>query len=119
MSRNLPPNRRRMESLDELRHHLDARFDLIQRHVDDRIDRIEAMIKTLGTAPSDVVSVQEAATILKRSVGAVYHLKKELKGSRKGGRIYFSRKVLEQWMLSNPSQTLAELVSEAKRGRRR
>lgn len=103
-----------MSTIEELQRHIDDRID--------RIDRIEAMIKTLSSPPptGDVIGIEEAMIELRRSKQSIYNMVslRQVPFSKIRGRLYFSRKQLQEWMLSNPSKSLEELVLEAKRGRK-
>ena len=87
-------------------------------HLFNKVENIERLL--LQKAEPDlggdkVLTIREAAEILKLSVPTLYGLvsRSQIPVSKKGKRLYFSRDELMSWIKSGRKSTTAEMESEA------
>lgn len=97
-------------------------FEDLKAHIDARLDSIESRIARMQPdAPEqDAIDIKAAAVLLGRTITAVHHLvhQRAIPSSKKGGRLYFSRKALSEWMLGHARKTVGEMATAARTGRK-
>lgn len=87
--------------------------NLIQDAVRQAIDETSNIQSTLAT--DELLTVQQAAAFLKLAVATIYAMvqRKELPVCKRGGRLYFSKAELIEYVKSGRKKTAAEITAEA------
>ncbi len=87
----------------------------------EKVNRLENLLNQKQEQPTpetteDFLSIQEAAKLLHLTVPTMYskHSRGELPGvSKRGKRLYFSKKILLEWLEAGRQKTNKELEAEA------
>lgn len=86
----------------------------------EKVNSIEGLLQKLQTTQiqpeqSELLTIQQAADILKLSVPTIYGLvsRAEIPYAKKGKRLYFSKQELLDWVQSGRKKTNAEIAATA------
>jgi len=82
-----------------------------------KLDNIEKLLNSQSANQSEgdqLLTIQEAGELIKLSVPTIYGYvsRSEIPFSKKGKRLYFSKKELFDWVQQGRKQTLAEIDKE-------
>lgn len=83
-----------------------------------KLDQIETLISSWPSAQPEedsLLNVQQAAELLDLSTPTIYGLvhKAQIPVCKRGKRLYFSKKELNDWIMKGRRKTLSELQNEA------
>ncbi len=78
-------------------------------------DILKDRIENNGSPIAEILSIGEAATFLKLKISTLYEktANKLIPHFKKGNRLYFYRKDLEEWLREGKVKTAKEIQSEA------
>ena len=88
------------------------------KDIADKVNNIERMLlEKASTSPadsSDIVSIKEAADYINLTIPTIYGLvhRSEIPVSKKGKRLYFSKKELTEWIKTGRRKTNDEILEE-------
>jgi excisionase family DNA binding protein len=92
-----------------------------QKGIEERIDDLEQQVNSLREMlanSKDILSMDEAATYLNVNKSYLYKLTSNQQIPHykpNGGKVYFERVLLDEWLRQNPVKTIAEIDADASR----